>query len=110
MMIMISTTNMINSLIPITLFNRGQASRIFDRLKNERQLIVLKNNQTSAVILSPDEYERLAEIEENYMLLIEAERRLAAHEGESDITEAALMEELGISQKEVNEAEEPIIG
>ena len=29
--------NMLNSLIPITQFNRGQASRIFDRLRAESQ-------------------------------------------------------------------------
>ena len=47
------TTDLLQSLVPITQFNRGQASRIFDRLHSERQLIVLKNNQPSAVILSP---------------------------------------------------------
>ena len=56
----------LNTLIPITQFNRGQAAKIFDRLRTEKRLIVLKNNQPSAVILSPEEYERLAEIEENY--------------------------------------------
>ena len=47
------TTDLLQSLVSITQFNRGQASRIFDRLHSERQLIVLKNNQPSAVILSP---------------------------------------------------------
>ena len=59
------TTDLLQSLVSITQFNRGQASRIFDRLHSERQLIVLKNNQPSAVILSPEEYARLAEIEED---------------------------------------------
>ena len=71
------TTEMLNSLIPITQFNKGQASRIFDRLRTERQLIVLKNNSPSAVILSPEEYARLSEIEEDYRLLTEATERLA---------------------------------
>lgn len=70
------TADLLQSLIPITQFNRGQASRIFDRLHTERQLIVLKNNQPSAVILSPEEYARLAEIEEDYFLLLEADKRL----------------------------------
>ena len=64
--------NILNSLVPITQFNRGQASRIFDRLHTESQLVVLKNNQPAAVILSPEEYARLSEIEEDYFLLIEA--------------------------------------
>ncbi len=106
---MISTMDMINSLIPISLFNRGQASRIFDRLKKERQLIVLKNNQTSAIILSPEEYERLSEIEENYTLLMEAERRLDANKNVTGIPESEVLDHLGLSQKDIDEAEDPII-
>lgn len=73
------TATLLTRLVPITQFNRGQASRIFDRLRAEPELIVLKNNQPSAVILSPDEYTRLAEIEENYKLLLEATKRLRAN-------------------------------
>ena len=64
-------TNILQCLIPISQFNKGQASKIFDRLHDEKELIVLKNNQPSAVILSPEEYTRLTEIEEDYYLLIE---------------------------------------
>lgn len=62
-------SDVLNSLVPITQFNKGQASRIFDRLRTERHLIVLKNNVPTAVILSPEEYERLCSIEENYRTL-----------------------------------------
>ena len=55
------TADVLNSLVSITQFNKGQASKIFDRLRTERQLVVLKNNAPSAVILSPEEYERLSE-------------------------------------------------
>lgn len=106
---MLSTMNMIHSLVPITLFNRGQASKIFDRLKSERQLIVLKNNQTSAIILSPEEYERLSEIEENYTLLMEAQRRLEAHGDKPGIPESIVLEHLGLTQEEIDAAEDPKI-
>ena len=59
-------TNLLQSLVPISQFNKGQAAKIFDRLHSERELIVLKNNQPSAIILSPEEYTRLTEIEEDY--------------------------------------------
>ena len=107
---MMSTAGMIKSLIPIIQFNRGQASRIFDRLRNEKQLIVLKNNQTSAVILSPAEYERLSEIEENYYLLIEAQKRLEANEGKPGIPMDEVMKELGITEKDIDASEVPDIG
>ena len=48
---MASTVDFMNRLVPITQFNKGQASRIFDRVRDERQIIVLKNNTPSAVII-----------------------------------------------------------
>ena len=69
--------NTLNSLVPITQFNKGQASKIFDRLTNEKQLIVLKNNVPAAVILSPEEYIRLSEMAEDHYLALEAQNRMA---------------------------------
>ena len=43
--------DLLQSLVPISQFNKGQAAKIFDRLHSERELIVLKNNQPSAIIL-----------------------------------------------------------
>ena len=48
------TADILQSLVPISQFNKGQAAKIFDRLHSERELIVLKNNQPSAIILSPE--------------------------------------------------------
>ena len=103
------TANFLTRLIPISQFNKGQASKIFDRLRSEPELIVLKNNQPSAVILSPDEYIRLAEIEEDYNLLMEARQRLAANEGKAAIPAADVMKHFGISDDDLEEVEEPEI-
>ena len=103
------TANFLTRLIPISQFNKGQASKIFDRLRSEPELIVLKNNQPSAVILAPDEYIRLAEIEEDYNLLMEARQRLAANEGKAAIPAADVMKHFGISDAELEEVEEPEI-
>ena len=100
------TTDVLNSLISITQFNKGQASIIFDRLRTERQLVVLKNNAPSAVILSPEEYERLAEIEEDYQLLLLAQQRIANGDMEHTVTFNDAMVDLGISETELNEAED----
>lgn len=51
--------NMLNNLVSVTMFNQGQASKIFNRLQAEKQIIVLKNNNPTAILLSPDEYDRL---------------------------------------------------
>ena len=46
-------TNILQCLVPISQFNKGQASKIFDRLRSEKELIVLKNNKQSEIIMSP---------------------------------------------------------
>ena len=103
------TANFLTRLIPISQFNKGQASKIFDRLRSEPELIVLKNNQPSAVILAPDEYIRLAEIEEDYNLLMEARQRLAANKDKPAIPAADVMKHFGISDADLEEVEEPEI-
>lgn len=100
------TANILKSLVPITQFNRGQASRIFDRLRTERQLVVLKNNQPAAVILSPEEYTRLTEAEEDYQLLLLARERLAGDNLKNAIPEKDVLSGLGITEEEIAQAED----
>ena len=100
--------SILNSLVPITQFNRGQASRIFDRLHTESQLVVLKNNQPAAVILSPEEYARLSEIEEDYFLLIEATKRLSDNNAPTTPMDE-VMKELGIIDDELTDTEDVVI-
>lgn len=99
--------NIMDCLVPISLFNKGQATKIFNRLRETKELFVLKNNQPSAVILSPEEYTRLTEIEENYMLLLEATNRLEENGTKPAIPMEAVMAALGISEKDL-EAEEEV--
>ena len=94
-------TGLLQSLVPISQFNKGQAAKIFDRLRTEKELIVLKNNQPSAVILSPEEYSRLTEIEEDYMLLLEANNRLEANGNKPTVSMEKVLEDLGISEEEI---------
>ncbi len=101
---MVYTADVLNSLVPITQFNRGQASRIFDRLHTENQLIVLKNNQPAAVILSPAEFGRLSEIEEDYALLMEAAERMAGNASVPTSSMNEVMSELGISDADLAKA------
>ena len=90
--------DILQSLVPISQFNKGQAAKIFDR--------VLKNNQPSAIILSPEEYTRLTEIEEDYYLLLEANRRLEADGNNKTVSLDTVMNELGISEDELLDAED----
>ena len=56
--------NLLNNLVSVTMFNQGQASKIFNRLQDEKQIVVLKNNVLTAILLSPDEYDWLLNLAE----------------------------------------------
>ena len=96
----------LQSMIPISQFNKGQAAKIFDRLRSERELIVLKNNQPSAIILSPEEYTRLTEIEEDYFLLLEANKRMEGNGNNKTLSFDSVMSNLGISEDELLNTED----
>ena len=98
--------NLLQTLVPISQFNKGQAAKIFDRLHSERELIVLKNNQPSAIILSPEEYTRLTEIEEDYFLLLEANKRMEDNGNNKTFSFDSVMSNLGISEDELLDTED----
>ena len=103
------SADLLQSLIPISQFNKGQAAKIFDRLHSEKELIVLKNNQPSAIILSPEEYIRLTEIEEDYLLLLEANKRMEDNRNNKTISFDSVMSNLGISEDELSDMEDVVI-
>ena len=98
--------DLLQSLVPISQFNKGQAAKIFDRLHSEKELIVLKNNQPSAIILSPEEYTRLTEIEEDYFLLLEANKRMEDNRNNKILSFDSVMSNLGISEDELLDTED----
>jgi len=100
------TSNILKSLVSITQFNKGQAAKIFDRLKTERRIIVLKNNAPSAILLSPDEYLRLLEIEEDSYLLNLAEQRLAGYKPGDGIPYEEALVQMGLTHEDIENAED----
>lgn len=84
-------------------FSGAQAEQIFERLREERQLTVCNENAPIAVLLSPEEYHRLLEIEENYRLLLLAQARMEKNDG-AVLSEADVMHRLGISETEIAQA------
>ena len=52
-------SGLIDRLIPISEFNKGQASKIFERLQTDRSLVIIKNNVPVGVLLSIEKYREL---------------------------------------------------
>lgn len=97
------------SQVSITQFNRGQAARIFNRLHRVDRLIVLKNNQPTAVILSPKEYRRICEIAEDCRLWLEASSRLAVNDFFPTVSMTDVMADFGISAEDLTTAPDAAI-
>lgn len=103
---MAMSADALKRLVSISQFNRGQATKIFARARAEGQIVVLKNNAPEAIILSPEEYSRMCEIIEDHELLLLAEERLANGNEVNAIPLETVMENLGITQADLDAAEE----
>lgn len=95
--------NIINSMVPISRFNKGEASKIFDEVASSGTKIVVKNNQPACVLLSPAQYESLMEMLSDSLLYTEAEKRMATNNDSETLSHEAVMEELGITQEELDD-------
>jgi len=96
----------LRSFVPISQFNKGQAAKIFERLKTEQRLMVLKNNAPAAVILSPEEYYRITEYEFDQELLRVARERMQGDWESQCIPEKEVLEMLGITEEDIAAAED----
>ena len=95
--------NIMNSMVPISRFNKGEASKIFDEVASSGTKIVVKNNQPACVLLSPAQYESLMEMLPDSLLYTEAEKRMAANNESGNLSHEAVMKELGITQEELDD-------
>lgn len=97
----ITVSSVLNSLVPISRFNRGEASKIFEEVRETGFKIVLKNNTPACVLLKPEVYEQMLEIIEEYRMLLEAERRMENAKPEDFIPQEKVLFELGINKADL---------
>ncbi len=92
--------------VPITQFNRGLASKIFDDVKAHGAKVVIKNNTPACVLLSPDEYLKMVDEINDTRLLAIANERLAHLDPSAVIPEEKVWERLNITDEELEEVDE----
>ena len=97
-----STVGMMKKIVPITRFNKGEANKIFDEVQSTGTKIVMKNNRPACVLVSPEQYESLIEMLSDYLLLAEADRRMAANNDAENISHEDMMRSLGITREELD--------
>lgn len=94
-------TSTITNTIPISMFNKGLAGKIFEEVKKAGTKVVMKNNTAECVLMSPEEYLQLMEEVENARLINIAIERMEDYDESTLIPAEDLYKELGISQKDI---------
>ena len=100
-----SIVKMLIETVPITKFNRGQAGRIFgDVKKTNNTKVVIKNNEPEVVLLSPQEYNKLASVYEQVKEKALYQKIAERISKDSNVTYSReeVMKELGISEEDLN--------
>ena len=92
--------NLDNDIVTISAFNKGQAGRIFDEVEHDGHKIVFKNNKRKAIILSPALYDALIEMLSDQLLSEEAERRIAASNG-NEVSMSEMMQRSCMTDKDL---------
>ena len=111
----LALANMTDNLVPVSDFSQGKAGKIFnDVFQNNKEYIVLRNNQPTAVVLSVHEYketqekidrlEKLLEFAENTYLL-----DIASNRDTSTATDfESFIKEQGFSMQEIDKLAESV--
>lgn len=100
---MANIASAIRNTIPISLFNRGLAGKIFEEVKQCGAKVVMKNNTAECVLLSPDEYIQLIDEVNDARLLTMAANRMAKGDPSSFVSAEQLYAEMGITQADLDE-------
>lgn len=100
-----SIVDLMNAMVPITRFNKGEAAKIFDEVESVGVKIVVKNNRPACVLVSPAQYEMLTEMLSDYALKAEAEKRVAMNNDDDNVSHEEIMKELGITDEDLADVE-----
>ena len=100
-----SIVDLMNAMVPITRFNKGEAAKIFDEVESVGVKIVVKNNRPACVLVSPTQYEMLTEMLSDYALKAEAEKRVAINNDDDNVSHEEIMKELGNTDEDLADVE-----
>lgn len=98
----LSMKKLMNQIVPISRFNKGEASKICEEVQETGVKAVLKNNVRVMMLVEPNQYDEMVELLEDYALLFEAEERMKTAESEGFLSQEQVMEKHNISQADLD--------
>ena len=96
----------ITNTVPITQFNRGFASKIFNDVKVNGAKVVMKNNTAECVLMSPEQYMALMDELNDARLLAIAIERMENFNPDTLISQEESNRRLGITEEDLKGFEE----
>lgn len=92
----------IENTVPLSLFNKGLAGKIFEEVKQCGAKVVMKNNAAECVLLSPEEYVKMVDEINDARLLTLATERMSNYVPETVVSEEEMNCEFPITQEQLD--------
>ena len=100
-------SNKLFDTVSISELNKGKAGKIIDDVKLHGAKVVIKNNHPECVILSVKEYNKIMdELEDLRLTVIAAERLMSQKPGDKTYTLDEVEKMFGITQEDLDNAED----
>jgi len=103
---MADVSGALRSTVPISLFNRGLAGKVFEEVRQQGAKVVMKNNAPECVLLSPEEYLRLIDEVNDAKLAALAAQRMQHFDADKAIPAAEVYQKYGISDADLSDFDE----
>lgn len=99
---MASVISAIRDTIPISMFNRGLAGKIFEEVRKAGAKVVMKNNLPECVLVSPEEYAQLIDELNDARLLAAVSQRMASFDPSTLVTQEEFDQRFRFSKEELD--------
>lgn len=97
--------NAIDNTVSFSDFNKGQAGKIFDRVKKTGAKIVMKNNKPECILLSPEEYAEMIDNFNDLELLLDAVQRTSKYDKSDLFTQEEVDKIFGFNSIDLDDDE-----
>ncbi|HCC37936.1 MAG TPA: prevent-host-death protein [Treponema sp.] len=97
--------NILDALIPISRFNKGEANKIFEEVRSSGFKVVVKNNVPACVLLTPEKYKEMTDVIDDHYLLTMAEERLKNADSQTHSFEEVLAKD-GLTLSDIEAMED----
>ncbi len=97
--------NILDALIPISRFNKGEANKIFEEVRSSGFKVVVKNNVPACVLLTPEKYKEMTDVIDDHYLLTMAEDRLKNADAQTQSFEEVLAKD-GLTLSDIEAMED----